>query len=239
MEALTYKEWRNQNSESTFPFTYNNSEIDNTIFIDASLVVYEDTDIWLSSLSLKVDSFYGELKSGSSRKYTFSSNDQITPYKLIPIMDSRGISVGSIITGTYFLNLSNNRKSFSKNFDSRQILLNPTCLFTYPSKQVSSIKIGSQRINGFINFHEGPGVEMNGNSNIIVFDSIGKNSSNAIDECCDPNQIILKKINGISPEELDLYIKPRDVGQPSNTLDERQVIRINQSEGGIKIELTK
>jgi hypothetical protein len=236
MEALTYKEWRNQNSESTFPFIYENMEIDNTIFVDASIVLFGSRKIWLSELSIKDEYIHGELKTDKSNIFTFTSKEDSTPNKLIKILNNDGRACGSIMLGSYF---SRARKSLSMEFNEGDILLNPTCIISLSESQVSSIRIDNNILKGFINFHEGPGIKINGNKNLIVFDSVGKDISLISEKCCEDGQIILKKINNISPTDINLLIKQKDIGQPSNTLDKRQVLRINPIDNGIKIELTK
>jgi hypothetical protein len=240
MEAISYKEWRDQNLDSSFPFVYNNSEIDNGIFIDASISVYGSTLVWLSSLSIKNNIINGELLTDKSVKFTFSSLGAANSYMLLNVYNNEDKIIGNIMLGDYFYETNKNKKSFYKKFIDKSLLINPTCLISHSFNQVSSIKFNSGKpIKGFISLHEGPGVEINGSINKLIIDSVGKDNSVTLDECCDPNQVILKKINGISPSEINLYIKQRDIGQPSNTLDKRQVIRVNQVQNGVKIELSK
>ena len=242
MESVIYKEWRNQNDEIAFPFNYEMAQIDNDIFVDASIAIYGSPIVWLSFLSIKDDSIYGELKTSNLQKLTFSlKGDDIEPYKMIDVVSNGRNAAGKIVIGSYFDKNSKGRKSLSKYFEDMEIVLNPICVFSYSSNQVPSINVNSSKsINGFVNFHEGPGVEVNGRDSVMVVDSVGKNTSLISEECCDPDQVILKSINGVIPiDDINISIKQKDTGQPSNTLDKRQVIRINQVENGIKIEIAK
>lgn len=244
MEAIFYKEWRNQNSESAFPFIYGDLNLPENLFVDASIAVYGSPSVWLKNISVKYDSIYGELVTHNSVKFIFFLDKQeILPYTVIDIKTASGKKVGKILTGSYFSDFNSKKRSISSSFDDGRVALNPICVFSYSSNQLSSITINNNKtLNGFVSIHEGPGLQINGNNNLMIIDAVGKGSETLLPEnCCDPNQVILKTINGVPPPvgDINISIKQDDIGQPSNTLDKRQVIRIDQVSNGIKIQLAK
>jgi hypothetical protein len=242
MESIIYKEWRDQNSSTSFPFIYNNNEINNSYFVDASLSVSGAPIVWLSYLEINSSKISGELTDSGLNKFYFGKNiENDSSGESINIVNIYDKISGKIVLGNFFNNTKLFNKSFFSRFNDKDILLNPTCIFSYSNKHLNSIQINSKDIvRGFISFQEGPGVEINGQNNIIIFDALGKQASNFLQNDCEcQNENILKKLNNVVSSNPNFSIKQKDIGQPSNTINKRQVIRVNAIDNGIVIELTK
>lgn len=235
MESIFYKEWRNQHSEQDFPFIGSSNYFPTGLIVDMSLAVFGVNTVYLSTLLITEYNISGTLTSSSGKIFTFShpiislSNSQAS------IINQSDRQMGRIIFGKYAPEIARKMGSGTLTL-GEQVVVSPTCLFCFKSNQVSSITIGQTAYSGFMKWQASDGISISGTGNNVVINATGKQIDS---ECCVPwNEGPLKSINGIIPSDGKIIIRSADTGQPQNSYDPRQLIRVTSAENEITISLS-
>jgi len=239
MENVFYKEWQNQNELRSFPFIDPNALIPPGIFVDLCISCFGVVSVFLSSILISEKNINGKLMDSSGNAYTFEK-DIISSDTKINIYNKYKRNVGIVVLGKHFYkNLLKIKNIKILNLGAREIQVYPSCVLCINGNQAEFVSINNQEQSGIFNFIESNEVKINGSGSDIIFDVSG---SSLDDECCtlfdkdthDPITV-LKRLNLVSTNNGKILIKTKDSGQPTNVLQDRQIIRINSIPNGIQI----
>jgi hypothetical protein len=235
MDALYYREWRDQHSQESFPFVGSDKYFANEIFSDLSISVYGSPFVWLERLNINSD-IVGTLSDGIGNIYSFSHPLFSASGAHTNIIDSSNNVRGKIVFGRQATEIIG-QSSVNEILPSPQeISVVPSCIFSFNPRQVSGISINEVTYRGKINFVEGEGINITGSGSNIVVNAVGqKNLSN---DCCPESDVVLKTINNRPPINGSFFIQPRVIEQPTSLNSPRQLIKILSIEDGLQISLS-
>ena len=233
MDALYYRQWRDQHLEEDFPFIGSGQFFADNIFVDLSISTYGSVDVYLTNIQVG-SALSGVLKDERENIYTFSHTLFNISSSSCDILDSRKSVRGKVIFGRNALDSINEISELNINIPYGVVRVVPSCIFTFNANQVSGIRIGNNIYRGDVNFIEGDGVKITGSNNDIIINAVGKKTPN---DCCIHSSIVLKTINSTSPINGQFYIKPRVIEQPVSSSSPRQLIRINPIDHGLELTL--
>lgn len=235
MDALYYREWRDQHSQESFPFIDSEEYFSNEIFSDLSISVYGTSLVWLESLSIE-SNIVGILSDGLGNSYSFSHPLFNASGAHTNIIDSANNIRGKIVFGRQATEIVAQSSIGEISFLPRKVLVVPSCIFSFNLKQVSGIKINGVMCRGVVNFIEGGGVSITGEGSNIVINAVGQKTLSS--DCCPESDIVLKTINNRSPINGSFFVKPRIIEQPTSSESPRQLIRVLSIEDGLQISLS-
>lgn len=233
MEAIYYREWRDQHLDESFPFINSDNYFSNEIFSDLSIATFNSPSVWLDSLRISTD-LSGTLSDGLGNTYTFSHPIFNISGSHTNILDAENRVKGKIVFGRDALNIINRSGLRRVDAPPQYIKVVPSCVFTFSPKQVSGISINGKIYRGYIKFIEGDGINITGTENSIIINAVGKK---ALNECCPETNIVLKTINGRTPLNGSFFLQAKVVEQPTNIDSPRQLIKINNITDGLEISL--
>lgn len=233
MDALYYRQWRDQHLEEDFPFIGSGQFFADNIFVDLSLSTYGAVDVYLTSIELG-SRLSGVLEDERENIYTFSHTLFNISSSSCDILDAQNNVRGKVVFGRNALDSINEISESNISIPYGVVRLVPSCIFTFNANQVSGITIRGNTYRGDINFIEGEGVKITGSNNDIIINAVGKKTP---DDCCIQSSIVLKTINSISPINGQFFIKPRVIEQPTSSSSPRQLIRISPIQHGLEITL--
>jgi hypothetical protein len=235
MDALYYREWRDQHSQESFPFIGSEKYFPNEIFSDLSISVYGSPLVWLDSLSVE-SNIVGSLSDGLGNSYSFSHPLFNASGAHTDIVDSSGNIRGKIVFGRQATEIIGQSSINEVSPSPREILIVPSCIFSFNVRQVSGININGVTCRGVVNFIEGDGINITGEGSNIVINAVGEKTLS--DECCPESDIVLKTINNRLPINGSFFIQPRIIEQPTSSESPRQLIRVLVIEDGLQISLS-
>jgi hypothetical protein len=235
MDALYYREWRDQHSQESFPFIGSEKHFSNQIFSDLSISIYGTSLVWLDSLSFK-SSVVGNFSDELGNSYFFSHPSFNASSAHTNIIDSSGTVRGKIVFGRQAAEIIDQSSIDEISFNPREILIVPSCIFSFNSKQVSGININGTMCRGVVNFIEGEGISITGVGSNIIVNAVGQKTLS--DDCCIESDIVLKTINNRLPINGSFFIQPRVVEQPTSSESPRQLIRVLGIDDGLQISLS-
>lgn len=235
MDALYYREWRDQHSQESFPFIGSEEYFPNEIFSDLSVSVYGTSFVWLNSLIIGSD-VVGNLSDGLGNSYSFSHPLFNASGAHTDILDSSGNVRGKIVFGRQATEIIGQSSINQISLSPREILIVPSCIFSFNIRQVSGININGVTCRGVVNFIEGDGINITGDGSNIIVNAVGQKTLS--DECCPESDIVLKTINNRPPVNGSFFIKPRIIEQPTSIESPRQLIRVLSTNDGLQISLS-
>jgi hypothetical protein len=233
MDALYYRQWRDQHLEEDFPFVGSGEFFPDNIFVDLSISVYGSVNIYLTSIRISSD-LSGTLEDERENVYTFSHTLFDISSSSCDILDVEQRVRGKIVFGRNALDSINELTSSLINIPYGSVRVVSSCIFTFHVNQASGLTIGNNTYRGDINLVEGDGIKITGSNNNIIINAVGKKTP---DDCCIHSSIVLKTINSRPPINGQFYIKPRVIEQPTTSTSPRQLIRITPIENGIELTL--
>lgn len=233
MEAIYYREWRDQHLDESFPFINSEKYFSNEIFVDLSIATYNSPNVWLNSLSASAD-LSGILSDDFGNSYTFSHTVFNISGSHCNILDENNLVKGKIVFGRNALNAIYQSNIDSIDIPPKNIRVVPSCVFSFNARQVSGLSINRKTYRGNIKFIEGDGVKITGTENNIIINAVGKKTP---DECCPETGVVLKTINGKEPLNGSFFIQAKVVEQPTSIDSPRQLIKINNITDGLEISL--
>jgi len=241
MENIFYKNWQNQNELRSFPFIDPTGSIPEWIFVDLSISCFGNVFVFLTDLSITSKKINGSFMDSLDNTYTFSKEVNSTDKK-ISIYNKYNRNVGVIVLSSDFykkiINIGEVLITPYASGETQSIRVYPSCVLSINNNQIEYISIDDKKKSGIFNFIESPDIKIDGTGSDIIFNASG---SSVDDECCTlidsaGNPItVLTRLNAISTLNGKILIKIKDSGQPSNVLDNRQIIRINSIPNGIQI----
>ena len=233
MDALYYRQWRDQHLDEDFPFVGSGQFFPDTIFVDLSISVYGSVNIYLTSLEIN-SKLVGTLEDERENVYTFSHTLFNISSSSCDIFDSNNRVRGKIVFGRNALDSINELATSEIAIPYGSVKIVSSCIFTFNVNQVSGLTVGDNTYRGNINLVEGDGVKITGLDNNIIINAVGKKTP---DDCCIHSSIVLKTINSNLPINGQFFIKPRVIEQPTSSISPRQLIRINPIQNGVELTL--
>ena len=235
MDALYYREWRDQHSQESFPFIGSEKYFPNEIFSDLSISVYGNPLVWLDSLSVE-SNIVGSLSDGLGNSYSFSRPLFNASGANADIIDSSDNIRGKIVFGRQATEIIGQSSINEISPSPREILIVPSCIFSFNVRQVSGININGVTCRGVVNLIEGDGINITGDGSNIIVNAVGQKTFS--DECCTESDIVLKTINNRPPINGSFFIQPRVIEQPTSLESPRQLIRVLNISNGLQISLS-
>ncbi len=233
MDAIYYRQWRDQHLEEDFPFVGSGQYFPDNIFADLSISTYGSSIIYLTKLGLG-SQLVGILEDDRENIYTFSHTIFNISSSSCDILDSNNKVRGKVVFGRNALDSLNELAKLEIRIPYGDVRVVPSCIFTFGRDQVSGIVIGENTYRGDINFIEGDGVKITGSENNIIINAVGKKTP---DDCCIHSSIVLKTLNSRPSISGQFFIKPRVIEQPTSSSSPRQLIRITPIQHGLELTL--
>jgi hypothetical protein len=235
MDALYYREWRDQHSQESFPFIGSKKYFPDEIFSDLSISVYGSSTVWLSDLNIE-SNITGRFLDELGNSYFFSHPLFNASGAHTNIVDSSNNARGKIVFGRQATEIIGQSSINEISPSSREILIVPSCIFSFNVRQVSGININGVTCRGVVNFIEGDGINITGDGSQIIVNAVGQKTFS--DDCCPESDIVLKTINNRSPINGSFFIQPRIIEQPTSLESPRQLIRVLNILDGLQISLS-